>query len=174
MDEPGARRVGFYAADPRGVMPIEGFRVPRSVARAVRRRRYEIRVDGDFGAVARACGARTEGMWLSPRLIAAYEALHAAGAAHSVECWAGGRLVGGLFGVSLGGLFTGESMFHHAPDAGNVALVATARRLAERRYVLWDVQMVSAHTARFGAEEVPAREYTRRLAEALAVECRFS
>lgn len=172
-DDPGAP-VGFYDADPRAVIPVEGFRTPRSVARAVRRGEFEIRVDTAVREVLEACAARAgEGTWLSPRLVDAYAGLHAAGHCHTVECWRDGRLVGGLFGVALGGLFTSESMFHRAPDAGNVALWATARRLRERGYVLWDIQMATEHTARFGAELIPRDEYLRRLARALAVRRQF-
>lgn len=171
MDEPGAAGpVGLYEADPRGVMPIEGFRVPRSAARGVRAAGYEVRVDAAFGQVAAACAVRPgEAAWLTPRLIAAYERLHRLGVAHSVEAWREGRLCGGLFGVSLGGLFTSESMFHRAPDAGNAALVAAARMLAAAGYALWDIQMTSPHTARFGAVEITAADYRRRLRAALAL-----
>jgi leucyl/phenylalanyl-tRNA--protein transferase len=171
MDEVGARgAVGLYTCEPRGVMPIEGFRVPRSVRRALRARPYAIRVDAAFAEVAEACaGLRSGGTWLTPRLVAAYVRLHRAGWAHSVEAWEGGRLAGGLFGVALGGLFTSETMFHRSPGAGNAALVATARLLAEAGFALWDIQMTSPHTERFGAVGVPPDEYGRRLAAALAV-----
>jgi len=133
-----------------------------------------VRIDTAVREVLEACAVRPEGTWLSPRLVDAYLALHAVGHAHTVECWDGERLVGGLFGVALGGLFTSESMFHLAPDAGNVALVATARHLRERGYVLWDIQMATDHTARFGAELVDRGEYRRRLADALTVRRRFT
>jgi leucyl/phenylalanyl-tRNA---protein transferase len=170
MDEAGATGpVGLYEADPRGLMPIAGFRVPRSVARGLRSAGYEIRVDAAFAEVVAACAVRPgEATWLTPRLVAAYERLHRLGVAHSVEAWRGVRLCGGLFGVALGGLFTSESMFHRAPDAGSAALVATARMLAAAGYVLWDIQMTSPHTERFGAVEVSAGEYRRRLRAALA------
>jgi leucyl/phenylalanyl-tRNA--protein transferase len=100
--------------------------------------------------------------------------LHRLGHAHSVECHRDGRLVGGLFGVALGGLFTSESMFHCAPDAGSVALVAAAARLVERRFALWDVQQLTAHAARFGAHLVSGDDYQARLAEALAVRRAFA
>lgn len=173
-DRPGAP-VEFYEADPRAVIPVHAFRTPRSVARAVRRGEYEVRVNSAVREVIEACaGRRGEGTWLSPRLVDAYEALHHAGHCHTVECWSEGRLAGGLFGVALGGLFTSESMFHRAPDAGNVALWATARHLADRDYVLWDIQMATEHTARFGAELIDRDEYLRRLARALAVRRRFT
>ena len=171
MDEPGASGpVGLFEAEPRGVMPIEGFRVPRSVARGLRGADYEIRLDAAFPHVAAGCAVRPgEPTWLTPRLVAAYERLHGLGVAHSVEAWRDGRLCGGLFGVALGGLFTSESMFHRAPDAGNAALVATARMLRAAGYALWDIQMTSPHTARFGARDIAPRDYRRRLREALDV-----
>lgn len=171
MDEAGAGgAVGLYTCDPRGVMPIDGFRVPRSVARHLRARPYAIRVDAAFDEVAAACaGRRLGGVWLTPRLVRAYVRLHREGWAHSVEAWDGDRLTGGLFGVALGGLFTSESMFHRAPGAGNAALVATADLLAAAGFALWDIQMTSTHTRRFGAVGLPPEEYRRRLARALTV-----
>jgi leucyl/phenylalanyl-tRNA--protein transferase len=173
-EEDEAGPVAFYDADPRALLPIRGFRLPRSVARAERRRGYGIRVDGDFAAVVRACGDRPGGTWLSPRLAAAYLRLHDLGHAHSVECLQAGRLVGGLFGVALGGLFTSESMFHRAPDAGSLALAATAGRLAERGFVLWDVQTLSRHLQRFGAYLLPGPAYRARLSEAVALRRSFT
>ena len=171
MDRSGASGpVSFYEADPRAVLPIEGFQVPRSVRRALRRERYEVRVDDDFPAVVAACAVGRPDAWLTPRLAAAYVRLHRAGQAHSVEAWRDGRLCGGLFGVALGGLFTSESMFHRRTDAGNVALVAAAAMLAKAGFTLWDIQMSSQHTRRFGAVEVRSRDYRERLDHALAVE----
>lgn len=168
MDEPGAGEIGFYVADPRAILPLDGFRVPRTVARRLRHAGFEMRVDAAFGDVVRACsGRRLGGTWLTPRLVGVYERLHAAGAAHSVEAWRDGRLAGGLFGVALGGLFTSESMFHTAEDGGNAALVFTWRHLVARGYTLWDIQMASDHTRRFGLREVTGREYRRLLDEAL-------
>jgi leucyl/phenylalanyl-tRNA---protein transferase len=171
MDEVGARgAVGLYEADPRAVMPIDDFRVPGSVCRGLRRHGYAIRVDAAFDDVVAACAEEREGVWLTLRLGEAYRGLHRLGLAHSVEAWTGGRLAGGLFGVALGGLFTSESMFHRAPDAGNAALVGTAALLAERRFVLWDIQMSSPHTARFGAVDLPREEYLAQLEVALALD----
>lgn len=169
MDEEGARGpVGLYEADPRAVMPIEGFRVPRSVARGLRRHDDEVRVDAAFDEVVAACAAGREGVWLTPRLARAYGRLHRTGHAHSVEAWRGGRLVGGLFGVAIGGLFSSESMFHRAPDGGNAALVGAAEVLRRLGATLWDIQMSSEHTRRFGARDVSPGEYRRLLALALA------
>ncbi len=164
--------VPFYVAEQRAVLPIDGFRVPRSVARGLRRIDYEIRVDTAFNEVTAAC-AYGRDVWLSPRLADSYVDLHRAGYAHSVEAWFAGRLVGGLFGAALGGLFTSESMFHLTPDAGNAALVATAGLLAAGGFTLWDIQMATDHTRRFGAEELSRAEYDRRLAHALEVRARL-
>ena len=165
--------IALYEADPRGLLPIEEFRIPRSVARALRQAPFEVTVDRDFDDVVAACAARPEGTWLSPELAAAYGALNRLSVAHSVECRRAGRLVGGLFGVALGGLFTSESMFHRAPDAGSAALVATAAILAREGFVLWDVQELGPHLARFGGYNVSAGEYRARLRAALRLERRF-
>lgn len=174
MDEEGGRgEIGLYYADPRAVLPIPP-RVPRSVRRALRRPGFEVRIDHDFPAVVRACASgRSDGVWLTARLVDAYVALHEAGWAHSVEVWSGDRLAGGLFGVAIGGLYTSESMFHALPDAGNVAVVAAAAHLAARGYALWDIQTATAHTTRFGAELIPHAEYRRRLRDALRLRRRF-
>jgi leucyl/phenylalanyl-tRNA--protein transferase len=169
MDEQGARgAVGFYVTDPRAVIPLDSFRVPRSVRRALRREPFEIRVDTAFAEVVHGCAEGRSGVWLTPRLALAYEELHRLGVAHSLEAWREGVLAGGLFGVVLGGLCTSESMFHRVSGAGNAALAAMGERLRAGGVSLWDVQMMSAHVARFGAEEIPHEEYLRRLAAALA------
>jgi leucyl/phenylalanyl-tRNA---protein transferase len=175
MDEEGARgAVGFFVTDPRTVIPLEDFRVPRSVRRALRTTEFEIRFDTAFGDVVRACAEpRGGGVWLTPRLVAAYERLHERGPAHSVEVWHRGHLVGGLFGVALGGLCTSESMFHRVSGAGSAAIVATAEHLRERGFTLWDVQMTSPHVSRFGAVEISHDEYMRRLEGALSHRCTF-
>jgi leucyl/phenylalanyl-tRNA--protein transferase len=161
--------LGFYESDPRVIIPLEGFRVPRSVRRALRSAGFETRIDTAFAQVVEACGGpRHGGEWLTPRLGDLFVALHGMGVAHSVEIWRDDRMVGGLFGVALGGLFTSESMFRRESDAGNAALVATHRHLRERGYTLWDIQMSSPHTERFGASLITAREYRHRLQDALA------
>jgi len=175
MDTGEGADVGLYYADPRAVLPVTGLRVPRSVRRALRRPGYEVRIDADFAGVVRACGGpRDDGVWLTPRLAHLYGQLHAAGWAHSVEVWCDGELAGGLFGVAIGGLYTSESMFHRVPDAGNVAVVAAGAHLAARGYVLWDIQMATPHTARFGAERLGHAEYRRRLRDALTLRRRFT
>jgi leucyl/phenylalanyl-tRNA---protein transferase len=176
MDEVGATGpVGLYSADPRAVIPLDAVRVPRSVRRAMRRDAAdEIRVDTAFAEVAGACAERRGGVWLTPRLVAAYVALHEAGFAHSVEVWRGGRLAGGLFGVALGALFTSESMFHREDDAGSIALAATAALLRRGGFALWDIQMSSPHVERFGAVEIPHARYLDLLADALRRRARLT
>ncbi len=166
-------RIRWYSPDPRAVIPLEAFHVPHSLRRTIRRGRFAVRVNTAFGAVIRACADRPE-TWISDEIVCAYEALHTLGLAHSVETWRDGRLVGGLYGVALGGAFFGESMFSRETDASKVALVALVERLRERGFVLLDTQFLTPHLARFGAVEIPRAEYLRRLDEALRLERRFA
>jgi leucyl/phenylalanyl-tRNA--protein transferase len=154
----------------RGVIPLEAPHVPRRLARTVRQDRFLVRVDTRFRAVVAACaaaGAGRESTWISHDLEDLYEDLFLAGFGHSVECWRGEELVGGLYGVALGGAFFGESMFSRETDASKVALVHLLARLKLGGYVLLDTQFLTAHLERFGAVEIPRREYRRRLAAAL-------
>ena len=168
--------IDWYTADPRGIIELgsAGFHVPRTLRALLRQGRFQIRINHDFATVMRACMAtRSKRTWINEELIAAYVRLHEMGHAHSVETWANGELAGGLYGVSLGGAFFGESMFHHRPDASKVALVALVERLRERGYQLLDTQTSSEHLKRFGGIEIAEEEYLRRLKEALAKECTF-
>lgn len=166
-----ARVLGWWSPDPRGILPLDGLRVSRSLRRS--RRRYEIRVDTAFDAVIRACAAPrpTGGHWIHPSVVDAYAELHRLGWAHSVETWDPAReeLVGGLYGVAVGGLFAGESMFHRATDASKVALVGLVELLVdagpEDRLV--DVQWVTPHLATLGVVGIRAADYQRRLSAAL-------
>lgn len=172
MDVDGA--LDLFVSDPRAVIPLDRFRVPRSVRRALRDRPFTVAMDTRFAEVIAACGGeRHGGAWLTPRLADRYGELFERGFAHSVEVMRGDDLVGGLFGVALGGLFTSESMFHRVSDAGSAALVATHAHLVDRGYALWDIQMRSDHTARFGAVELPHEEYRDRLAGVLRRPCTF-
>jgi len=168
--------IRWYSPDPRGVIPIDTFHVPRRLARALRSRRFEIRVDTDFRAVIGACAERedADGNWIDHEIMESYCALHARGFAHSVETWQDGRLVGGLYGVALKGAFFGESMFHHVDDASKAALTALVARLRERGYILLDTQWITDHLLQFGATEIPRRRYLRLLDEALKVNATFA
>jgi len=167
----------WYTADPRGVIPVEPcrFKIPRSLRQTIRRGAFQIRFNHDFEAVMRACMAgRPEGSWISRELIAAYVRLHREGFAHSVETWHEGELAGGLYGVSLGGAFFGESMFYRRTDASKVALVALIQRLRERGFTLLDAQARTRHLSQFGCIDIPAAEYLQRLRAALVLPCRFA
>jgi len=166
--------IGWFSPDPRGIIPIDTFHVPKRLARVVRSGRFEIRIDTAFVEVIHACALnREEGTWISDEIIVSYAALFAMGYAHSVEAWRDGRLAGGLYGVHLGGAFFGESMFHRETDASKVALVALVERLRARGFTLLDTQWVTPHLRRFGAIEIPCSEYRKRLERALAQRCEF-
>lgn len=172
-----ASPVSWWSPDPRAVFEFGRFHTSRSLARSLRKGGFEVGFNRDFSAVIRACAAapRAEGAtWISPEFIAAYTALHRAGHAHSVEVWRAGGLVGGVYGVTVGGLFAGESMFHRVTDASKVALVHLVKRLEERGFTLFDTQMVTPVTRSLGAVEIPRAEYLRRLAKAVDLTRRFA
>jgi len=160
--------VGWWSPDPRGIIPLDGLRVSRSLRRSCRR--YEVRMDTAFREVVVRCGdpQRPHG-WITPSFVEAYTKLHHLGWAHSVETYLDGSLVGGLYGVRIGGLFAGESMFHSARDASKVALVALVEHLRSTGAVLLDVQWTTEHLVSLGAVDIPRAEYLLRLADALAV-----
>ncbi len=168
----------WYDPDPRTILPLdEGFHVSRSLARTVRQGKFEIRIDTDFTAVMRACAqpsAQREETWINEELIYAYTRLHELGFAHSVEVWQDGRLVGGLYGVAIRGLFAGESMFSVQRDSSKVALVHLVQRLRQRRFQLLDTQFMTEHLRQFGAIEIPADNYKIRLAYALTIATKFA
>lgn len=175
MAEPDGT-IHWYAPDPRAVFELEGFHVPRRLARTVRSGRYEPAVNRDFEGVMRACAEPAPGReqtWISEAFVRVYGDLHRAGHAHSVEVYREGRLAGGLYGVSLGGAFMGESMFSRERDASKVALVALVERLKARGFVLLDTQFMTGHLSRLGAVYIPLREYLRRLEGAVGMEVRF-
>lgn len=166
----------WYDPDPRTILPLDTFHVPRRLGRTVRSGRFEVRVDTAFRAVMEACAEPAPGReetWISAEFIAAYSRLHQLNVAHSVESWLDGQLVGGLYGVAIRGLFAGESMFSRESDASKVALVHLVERLRHGGFVLLDTQFTTTHLARFGALEIPRYEYKRRLAQALKVNARF-
>jgi leucyl/phenylalanyl-tRNA--protein transferase len=169
-------RVFLIDPERRGVIPLERFHVPRRLARTVRQNPFEVRVDTAFAQVVAACAEAAPGRletWINEPIERLYVRLHEQGHAHSVECWQDDELVGGLYGVSLQGAFFGESMFSRRTDASKVALVHLVARLIAGGFVLLDTQFLTEHLARFGAEEIPRREYQRRLARALRVEADF-
>jgi leucyl/phenylalanyl-tRNA--protein transferase len=166
--------IGWFSPDPRGILPLETFRVPSRLARVIRQGRFEVATDTDFAGVMRACADdRDDGTWISGEILDSYVELHRRGLAHSVECRQDGRLVGGLYGVHLGGAFFGESMFHRVTDASKVALAALVDRLTARGFSLLDIQWVTPHLQQFGAIEIAREEYLRRLGRALAEDCRW-
>jgi len=162
----------IYWVEPRarGVLPLDGFHLSRRLARTIRSDTFEVRTDQDFDAVIAGCAAprgNAEKTWINGRIRELYGALFDAGHAHTVEVFSEGRLVGGLYGVSLGAAFFGESMFHTVRDASKVALVHLVARLRAGGYRLADTQFLTEHLSQFGAEEVPRHIYKRRLGEAI-------
>ncbi len=162
----------LFWVDPerRGIIPLDGFHVPRRLRRTVRKQPFEIRVDGAFETVVRHCAEAARDRpdsWINEEIVQAYSELNLLGHAHSVECWRDGALVGGLYGVSLGAAFFGESMFARATDASKVALVHLVARLRLGGYLLLDAQCRTGHLEQFGALEIPRDRYHAMLAEAL-------
>jgi leucyl/phenylalanyl-tRNA--protein transferase len=166
----------WYDPDPRAILPLDNFHVPRSLKRKLKKVKFEIRFDTVFERVIRACaapGPEREQTWISEEIVAAYTRLNARGFAHSVETWSEDQLVGGLYGVAIRGLFAGESMFSRQPDASKVALVHLVSRLRHQGFQLLDIQFMTEHLRRFGAVEIPSAAYKARLAMALSVAARF-
>ena len=161
----------WFSPDPRFVIEPSRAHVSRSLRKRMRRGDYEIRCDTQFGAVVRACGAvprpGQDGTWITDELVRGYEELHALGYAHSIECWMDGALVGGLYGVSLGRVFFGESMFAVAPDASKMAFAALLGNLVHWGFELVDCQVHTEHLERFGAEEWPRKRFLQRLRRAV-------
>ena len=175
----GDSGIRWFSPDPRGIIPLDTFHVPRRLARVARGGSFTVEIDRDFAAVIRACAAADRheeeaGTWIDDEIIESYTALHDAGYAHSVEVWQDGRLAGGLYGVSIGGAFFGESMFHHVTDASKVALVALVERLRARGYLLLDTQWTTDHLEQFGAMDIPRRRYLQLLAAAVKKDCSFT
>lgn len=190
-------QIYWYDPNPRAILPLDGLVVSRSLQRVMKRVRvaqadgtavyfspaevrqstkgeFLITVDRDFRGVISACAdPRRKGSWIDAEILEAYVGLHNLGLAHSVESWQDGRLVGGLYGVSLGGLFAGEAMFSHVSEASKVALVYLVSHLRQRGYTLLDVQFRNEHMAQFGTIEVPRPHYRRLLSAALRVQTQF-
>jgi leucyl/phenylalanyl-tRNA--protein transferase len=160
----------WVSPERRGILPLDTFHVPGRLKRTVRSGRFAVTFDQTFGQVMRECAtprAGREQSWINSEILRLYGALHAAGHAHSVECWREGKLAGGLYGVSLGAAFFGESMFSRERDASKVALVHLVEKLRDSGYVLLDTQFITAHLARFGAIEIAREEYLSLLQDAI-------
>lgn len=170
------RPVTWWSPDPRAIFELEGFHVGRSLARVIRKGVFQVTTDRAFQQVMEGCAAPAAGRrstWISGQFIEAYGRLHKAGHAHSLECWQSGRLMGGIYGVSIGGFFAGESMFHRIDNASKVALVHLVEHLRRRGFLLFDIQMLTPITAQMGGVEIPRNDYLRRLAEAVQKPCEF-
>lgn len=169
MAEPNGT-IHWYDPDPRTIMPLDSFHVPRRLARTVRNGPYQVRFNSDFLATIKACAAPAPGReetWISDEIIDVYLTLHQMGFAHSVETWLDGEMVGGLYGVAIHGLFAGESMFSCARDASKVALVRLVEHLRAKGFVLLDTQFSTEHLSQFGIREVRRTTYKRLLLDAL-------
>lgn len=176
MAEPDDGKIYWYDPDPRTILPLESFHIPRRLKRTVKQKKFEIRIDTAFRRVMELCAEPRPNhpkTWLNEELIELYTALHQHGFAHSVETWLNGELVGAVYGVSIGGLFAGESMFSRVRDASKVALVELVDVLKRNGYVLFDVQFTNDHLEQFGVVEIARSHYKIRLEEALELNCPF-
>lgn len=170
-------RVFWIDPDMRGVLPLDGLRVSRSLRKVLRREVFGVAIDSHFVEVIKQCAASVPGRretWINPDIESVFTDLHDLGLAHSVECWRGGALVGGLYGLALGGAFFGESMFSREANASKVALCHLVARLKTGGYRLLDTQFTTDHLSSLGAVEIPRADYHQRLAEALQVQARFA
>jgi leucyl/phenylalanyl-tRNA--protein transferase len=166
----------WWSPDPRGVFELDGFHVSRSLARVLRQERFQITFDRAFRQVMKGCAAPARGRrstWVTPEFIEAYTQLHRQGHAHSVECWQDEKLVGGVYGVAIGGFFAGESMFHCVSNMSKVALYHLLEHLRHHKFKLFDTQMLTPITEQLGGINIPRDEYLRRLAVAIARPCEF-
>jgi len=165
--------MGWFSPDPRGIIPIKEFHIPHGLKKVLRHNPFDVRINTAFSHIMQGCADR-ETTWISDMIHRSYVKLHELGFAHSVEIWQDNSLVGGLYGISMGGVFFGESMFSRVPNASKVALAHLVRRLDERGYTLLDTQWVTEHLTQFGAHEIPRSTYLRRLAKALDLSCSFT
>jgi len=166
----------WYDPDPRAILPLDQFHMPRSLARTISQGNFEVRYDTAFRKVMEACAEPAPGRettWINSEMIDMYSRLQKLGFAHSVETWMDGQLVGGLYGVSIRGLFAGESMFSRVTDSSKIALVYLVEKLRRGKFTLLDVQFMTSHLRRFGAVEIPRTEYKFRLTHALTITARF-
>jgi leucyl/phenylalanyl-tRNA--protein transferase len=165
--------IAWFSPDPRGIIPLDTFHVPHGLKRVLRKAPFEVRVNAAFAETMEGCADRPS-TWIDEAITRSYRRLHEMGFAHSVETWQDGRLVGGLYGVALGGAFFGESMFSRVADASKVALVHLVERMRERGFRLLDTQWSTPHLRQFGCEDIPRSRYMRLLERALAVRAKFA
>jgi leucyl/phenylalanyl-tRNA---protein transferase len=158
--------IEWFSPDPRAILPLGDFHIPHALQRTLRKKVFEIRIDTSFAEVMQSC-AKREDTWINREIIESYKHLHELGHAHSVEAWAENKLAGGLYGVSLGGAFFGESMFHRETNASKVALVALVEHLRARKFLLLDTQWLTPHLQQFGAIEISRAHYMHLLARAV-------
>ena len=172
LDEP----MLWWSLDPRAIIELDAFHISRRLQRTCRGSRFTVTCDQDFTGVIHGCAtdpSREGGTWITPAMIGAYTRMFELGHVHSIEAWHEGRLAGGIYGIAINGLFAAESMFFKQRDASKVALVGLLNHLRARGYVLFDIQQLTPHSQRFGAVEIPRREYLRRLADALQTPTTF-
>ncbi len=170
------RPLTWWSPDPRAVFELDNFHLSRSLARTLRKGTFQVTQDVAFRQVMEGCAESAPGRrttWITAEFIQAYTCLHREGFAHSLECWQGNKLAGGIYGVAIGGFFAGESMFHRAPDASKVALYHLVQHLRAKNFQLFDIQMLTPITARLGGVNIPRDEYLKRLAAATALPCIF-
>lgn len=165
-------KIYWYSPDPRAIIPLDTFKISRSLKQTIKKNIFEIRINHAFENVIRNCAKRDE-TWISEEIVQSYLELHRLGYGHSVECWYDNKLVGGLYGVAIGGAFFGESMFSLMKDASKVALVALVEKLKERGFTLLDTQFITPHLKRLGAVEISKDEYLNRLKNSLTLNIKF-
>ena len=165
--------IRWFSPEPRTILPLDSFHVPHGLKRERRARAVEIRINTSFEAVLRACAERAD-TWINDEIVESYARLHELGHAHSVEAWEGNELVGGLYGVAIGGAFFGESMFHRTTGASKIALWALIERMIARKFILLDTQWLTPHLEQFGAKEIPRSHYLHLLNEAVDLPRKFA
>ena len=166
----------WWSLDPRGIIPLDDFHVGATLIKVLKRKIFEIKINTAFEDVMRACAVRSDGSesgWITEEMILAYTELYRLGNAHSIESWRNGKLVGGVYGIAIGGLFAAESMFYLESNASKIALTALVERVKETGFTLFDCQMVTNVTKRMGAIEISREEYLKQLNKALLQNCKF-
>jgi leucyl/phenylalanyl-tRNA--protein transferase len=169
--------ITWWSPDPRGIIELDGFHLSRSLSRVIQKGGFEVTMNRAFKAVMEGCAEPARGRrttWISPDFIGAYTQMHERGHAHSLECWQNARLVGGIYGVSVGGFFAGESMFHRVSNASKIALYHLVGHLRRRKFMLFDVQMLTPITQQLGGTNIRREVYLKRLAAAVAEPCLFA